>query len=273
MMTDLGFLSNENDHETIDQGLVPNLRRKMEHNDCSTTLETEKDLEDSIWDLRNIYLSIDYDISLWESLFACFDTSNSNTPVDLDENKITHECSEKHQSNNQTKESFSLLSCQSSRNQNSMLTLATISTFLDIPMNDIPTKYLTMSPASDGMLCLQLDHPHAHDDLLLSLTNALWRVSIELHTRIVAIRAQSVPDQIRILNAAIHNLTDLNQIQLQQSLPVNLPNEEELVVDRDTKYERTALLADCTGRILPGAIRRAHSQALPNSKTIQWNCK
>ena len=88
-------------------------------------------------------------------------------------------------------------------------------------------NYLTLFPASKGMLCLQMDHPQTHDDLLQCLTNALWHVSFELHTQLVAQRALSVHDQIHLLNAAINGLTELNQLQLQRSIPRFLVSRQD----------------------------------------------
>jgi hypothetical protein len=249
---------------------------KVCNDDCSTTLKAAKDVEETLWNLRNIFLSIDFDILLWDSLFACFFNYDSKTDINHD-NEISQDCS-KNWENQQAKESFASSSLNSVRDQNSLLSLATALKFLNIPNDNIPMKYLKMSPASDGMLCLQLDHPHTHDDLLISFTNALWRISIELHTQIVAQRALSVHDQIRILNGAIQNLTELNQLQFQQRMPrfpITLQEEaedeeeeEEEMVDRNTTFEM-AKFVDCSAHKMPGPIRRVHSQALPNSKPFQ----
>jgi hypothetical protein len=46
--------------------------------DCSNSLEASKDLAETLWNLRNVYLSIDFDILLWDSLSAIHNLTELN---------------------------------------------------------------------------------------------------------------------------------------------------------------------------------------------------
>lgn len=200
--------------------------------------------DDGILRLRDVFLAIDFDSALWDALFAssCSVAMPRNQPQasaipwtataaaaaavpprtvrrpttgttiwrgshGTKSNTTTTTIS--------TKSSY-LMSSNQGRHRRSMSTLASVLTFLHIDHSTIaiPPEYLVMTPACDGLEHFRIHHPHLHDCLLQTITMAVLRSSMDLHSQHVAETATSLGDHITMINHAIRNLTDINRKQL-----------------------------------------------------------
>ena len=202
--------------------------------------------DDGILRLRDVFLAIDFDSALWDALFAsscsaavprsqpqqpqasaipCTTAAAAESPRTVRRpttgttiwrgshgTKSNTTISTK--SSNRSNSSMNL--SNQGRHRRSMSTLASVLTFLHIDHSTIaiPPEYLVMTPACDGLEHFRIHHPHLHDCLLQTITMAVLRSSMDLHSQHIAETATSLVDHITMLNHAIRNLTDINRKQL-----------------------------------------------------------
>ena len=158
-------------------------------------------LEHCIIILRDVFVAVDFDVALWDSLFASF-----------------------------------LL--PSSHGTETISTLADVLAFLEIDESSIPPEYLSMSPAWTALERFMVHHPHRHDCLLQIITMTLSRSSTDLYFRYIHEKSQSVNEHVGMLDTAIHHLTQINHQQLVADL---LPDDDDDDDDNSLIQEETTV--------------------------------
>ena len=177
-----------------------------------TSIVFSKDkMEDCILMLRDVFIAVDFDTALWDSLFATTTASkkmtceqsfagDGTTTISSDSTKPPLRMKQPSES---TLTPFATIS-----------TLQSVLAFLEIDDSSIPSEYLAMEPASSGLELCMIHHPHLHDNLLQAITIMLLRITTELHSHHVAQQARSVQEHADMLNRAIQQLTLINRNQL-----------------------------------------------------------
>ena len=208
----------------------------QEHKQQHSTLLLSKDkMEDCILILRDVFVAVDFDAALWDSLFSAVPTTTAKTTTTTTMMTSTrfnqaiagHGFSAAKDSSAPAMPSMrgkrrstptpthTPTHAQSTPSQFATIsTLASVLAFLEIDDSSIPPEYLAMEPASSGLEQCMINHPHLHDSLLQAITIMLLRVTTELHSHHVAQQARSVQEHAEMLNSAIQQLTEINRNQL-----------------------------------------------------------
>jgi hypothetical protein len=137
--------------------------------------EVSQPLLEKIVELRRAYAAIDFDTALWDSLFG---------PI------------------------ISASALEST--QNTANTLHSVLETLKLDSASIPQDFLQSKPANEALEALATEHAYLHDSLLQALTMALARYTSALFEVYIHETASSVEEVVKLMDGAIHLLTQIN---------------------------------------------------------------
>ena len=213
------------------------------------------EMEECILTLRDVYVAVDFDAALWDSLFASSTCSTRSIGSNAENTAPVHSTS--------TKAPVMPCGRMSKRGTHvpfaSISTLASVLAFLQIDDSSIPPEYLAMEPASAGLELYMLHHPHLHDHLLHAITKMLLRITTELHSHHVSQRARSVQEHADMLNRAIQQLTEINRNQLPEQSHHHQHHQQQ---QRLQLHRAVSATATCT------ATRRMPGSSNPHPRTV-----
>ena len=142
--------------------------------------EVSQPLLEKIVELRRAYAAIDFDTALWDALFG---------PI------------------------VSVSALEST--QKTANTLHSVLETLKLDSASIPHDFLHSKPANEALEALATEHAYLHDSLLQALTMALARHTSALFEVYIHETASSVEEVVKLMDGAIHLLTQFNCQQFQ----------------------------------------------------------
>lgn len=236
---------------------------KMSSNSNKSDEINENDyLHGRIVTLRHVFQAVDFDASLWDSLFAKDTVLTRKVAVIATAaavaNKVKRRSQKKHRSSARTGTDtdvctgtvtsiVSNASTTASTTQKlvsttpdadvspyyTSMTLSFVLNFLEISMDDsdndgkavnsIPEEYLNTAPAYRGLEDFCLHHPHLHDSLLQCITMGLSNEICTSYFAYIQESSQSVEELQTLLDGAIRLITQHNLREMQLALGTPLP--------------------------------------------------